>query len=93
MRMTEQDIRSFVMEQVSGMEYPSYSGFEFICAEHYSGKWCLTLTTKDNGSISMKSQRESIRLFANLDSAFKVANSIINSMTVIKSGGCANEVV
>lgn len=93
MRMNERDIRAFVIEKVKEMENPSYKDFEFICAEHHSGKWCLTLCVSGVGHISLKSQREELRLFANLDSAFKVANSILNSMTIIRSGGCCNALV
>ena len=85
LKMTEQDIRSYVKARLQlngedGLDGRS-TGLEFNCIAR-SGKWVLVLVV-DGAAIGMKSQREDYRLFANLDSAYKVASSILSSMLII----------
>lgn len=81
-RMTEQDIRNLVEARIKEDELRGYRGLDFTCVKS-SSKWVLTLVIDGATSVRMRSQRESDRTFANLDSAYKVASSIINSMTVV----------
>lgn len=80
--MTEQGIRDLIDSRVKDDELRGFKGLEFLCSKT-SSKWVLTLVIDGATSVRMRSQREIDRTFANLDSAYKVASSIINSMTVI----------
>lgn len=81
-RMTEQGIRDLVTSRVVENELIGLKGLDFVCARS-SGKWVLTFVIDGSTSIRMRSQREDDRTFASIDSAYKVASSIVNSMTVI----------
>jgi hypothetical protein len=81
-RMTEQDIKAFVLQRLESMEVESFAGLEFHCLRKGS-KWILILIADKVIAIAMKSQREQTRMFGSLEAAHKVASSIINSMTII----------
>ena len=81
-RMTEQDIREFVLNRVKEDELRGFDGLDFYCIPSKE-KWTLALNIDGVSQVVMISQREQSRTFASLDSAYKVASSIINSMIVI----------
>lgn len=81
-RMSEQAIKKMVNDRIAEDELRGLKGLEFICAKT-GAKWALTLIVDNSSQIRMSSQRSETRTFATLDSAYKVASSIINSMTVI----------
>lgn len=80
--MTHSEMAELVCLLTVGDRFPE--GTEMYCSRlaGSNDKWILTLSI--NGKpVRMKSNREDVRTFASLDSAYKVASSIVNSMLVI----------
>ena len=84
LKLTASEIESYVSHKLKDTHEKGINiGLEFICTNHKL-KWCLVLNDLDSGvSMSMRSARESVRLFASIDSAYKAVSHLTNSMTVI----------
>ena len=82
--MTQQEMIDLVSARIKESGSSILNSFNMLCISSGEGKkWSLVLDVKDFAVIRMKSQREETRTFANLDSAHKVATSIVNHMNVI----------
>jgi hypothetical protein len=84
LKLTASEIESYVSQKLKDTHSDGQSvGLEFVCTSHKS-KWCIVLNDTDSGiSMSMRSARESVRLFASIDSAYNAISHLTNSITVI----------